>query len=242
MVVEKGVCIFVAYPTWALKKVATANHKGLFMRKLLVLLSSILMLTVGCAQPKRPSISSEAPLEVQISSPQLRRMLQAAVAQTTYTNSYDPAYVEIAYPGGDVPREKGVCTDVVIRAFRAINVDLQQNVHEDMKRNFAAYPPYWGLSRTDPNIDHRRVPNLMKYFERQGKAIAITKRKEDYHPGDVVTWNLGEGQEHIGIVTQFKSVKTGQYLVVHNIGSGAKLEDIVLNWPVIGHYRGIGDP
>jgi uncharacterized protein len=170
----------------------------------------------------------------------MKRLLQAAMEQTKVTHSYDPAYVAIAYPGGDVPRESGVCTDVVIRAFRAVGVDLQQDVHEDMKHNFAAYPQYWGLSGTDTNIDHRRVPNLMKYFERQGKAIAITQRKEDYLPGDVVTWNLGEGQEHIGIVTQLKSARTGQFLMVHNIGAGAKLEDVLLNWPIMGHYRGIG--
>jgi uncharacterized protein len=216
------------------------NYKGLFVGKLL-LLSSLLMMSTGCTQPKTPSFLSTAPIETQVASPKLKQVLQAAMAQTKYTRGYDPAYVAIAYPGGDVPRESGVCTDVVIRAFRAIGVDLQQDVHEDMKRNFAAYPPDWGLSGTDTNIDHRRVPNLMKYFERQGKAIAITNRKEDYLPGDVVTWNLGEGQEHIGIVTQFKSAQTGQFLIVHNIGAGARLEDIVLNWPVIGHYRGVGE-
>jgi uncharacterized protein len=106
-----------------------------------------------------------------------------------------------------------------------------------MKRHFAVYPQYWGLNGTDTNIDHRRVPNLMKYFERQGKEIAISQRKEDYLPGDVVTWNLGEGLEHIGIVTQFKSAQTGQFMIVHNIGAGARLEDILFNWPIIGHYR-----
>jgi uncharacterized protein len=215
------------------------NYKRIFIGKLL-LLSSILTLTAGCAQPELQSLLSATPLETQVSSPQLKRLLEAAVEQTKYTRGYDPAYRAIAYPGGDVPRESGVCTDVVIRAFRAIGVDLQQAVHEDMTRNFAAYPQYWGLSGTDPNIDHRRVPNLMKYFERQGKAIAITKRKEDYLPGDVVTWNLGEGQEHIGLVTQFKSARTGQFLIVHNIGAGTRLEDVLLNWPIIGHYRGIG--
>jgi uncharacterized protein len=212
------------------------NCKRVFIGKLL-LLSSFLMVTAGCAQLAPQSFLGKTTIETQVSSPQMKRLLQAAVEQTKYTRSYDPAYVAIAYPGGDVPRESGVCTDVVIRAFRAVGVDLQQDVHEDMKHNFAAYPQYWGLSGTDTNIDHRRVPNLMKYFERQGKAIAITQRKEDYLPGDVVTWNLGEGQEHIGIVTQFKSPQTGQFMIVHNIGGGARLEDILLNWPVMGHYR-----
>ena len=215
-----------------------ANYKGLLIGKLL-LLSSALMIPAGCMQLKTQSLMTEAPIETQVTSPKLKQLLQAAVAQTKVTRSYDPAYRAIAYPGGDVPRESGVCTDVVIRAFRAVGVDLQQQVHEDMKRNFTAYPQYWGLSSTDTNIDHRRVPNLMKYFERQGQAIAITARKEDYLPGDVVTWNLGENQEHIGLVTQFKSAQTGQFLIVHNIGAGAKLEDILLNWPIIGHYRGI---
>ncbi|WP_404790747.1 DUF1287 domain-containing protein [Altericista sp. CCNU0014] len=216
------------------------NYKGLFIGKLL-LSSSILMGVAGCAQPKIPPFVSATPIETQVASPKLKQVLQAAMEQTKYTRSYDPAYVAIAYPGGDVPRESGVCTDVVIRAFRAIGVDLQQDVHEDMKRNFAAYPQYWGLSGPDPNIDRRRVPNLMKYFERQGKAIAITKRKEDYLPGDVVTWNLGDGQEHIGIVSHYKSAQTGQFSVVHNIGAGTRLEDVLLNWPIIGHYRGIGE-
>jgi uncharacterized protein len=212
------------------------DHTGFPIGKLL-LLSGLLMVIAGCAQPKIQSFLSETPTETQVSSTQLKQLLQAAVAQTKVTHSYNPAYVAIAYPGGDVPQESGVCTDVVIRAFRAVGVDLQQNVHEDMKRNFAAYPQYWGLSSTDTNIDHRRVPNLMKYFERQGKAIAITQRKEDYLAGDVVTWDLGEGQEHIGLVTQFKSAQTGRLLMVHNIGAGTKLEDILLNWPIIGHYR-----
>jgi uncharacterized protein len=162
--------------------VIMGNYKGLFVGKLL-LLSSLLMVAAGCTQPKPPSSLSTTSTEVQVPSPKLKQVLEAAMEQTKYTRSYDPAYVAIAYPGGDVPRESGVCTDVVIRAFRAIGVDLQQEVHEDMKRNFAAYPQDWGLSGTDTNIDHRRVPNLMKYFERQGKAIAISRRKEDYLPG-----------------------------------------------------------
>jgi uncharacterized protein len=216
------------------------TYRRLFIPKLL-LLSSVVVLAAGCTQPKPPLLLSTTFVETQVSSPKLKQVLQAAMEQTKYTRGYNPAYVAIAYPGGDVPRESGVCTDVVIRAFRSIGVDLQQEVHEDMKRNFVAYPRDWGLSGPDTNIDHRRVPNLMKYFERTGMAVAITNRKEDYIPGDVVTWNLGEGQEHIGIVTQFKSAQTGQFLMVHNIGAGARLEDIVLDWPIIGHYRGIDE-
>jgi uncharacterized protein len=212
------------------------NYKRLFVTNLLVL-NTILMIGTGCSrQVTSPQVRPEK-IETQVTSPRLQQFLDAALEQTTYTHSYDPAYVAIAYPGGDVPRETGVCTDVTIRAFRKIGIDLQKEVHEDMKRNFAVYPQYWGLSSTDTNIDHRRVPNLMKYFERQGKAIAISKRKEDYLPGDVVTWNLGEGLEHIGIVTQFKSAQTGQFMIVHNIGAGARHEDVLFSWKIIGHYR-----
>jgi uncharacterized protein len=212
------------------------NYKRLFVTNLLVL-NTILMIGTGCSrQVTSPQVRPEK-IETQVTSPRLQQFLDAALEQTTYTHSYDPAYVAIAYPGGDVPRETGVCTDVTIRAFRKIGIDLQKEVHEDMKRNFAVYPQYWGLSSTDTNIDHRRVPNLMKYFELQGKAIAISKRKEDYLPGDVVTWNLGEGLEHIGIVTQFKSAQTGQFMIVHNIGAGARHEDVLFSWKIIGHYR-----
>jgi uncharacterized protein len=203
----------------------------------LLVLSSLLMINIGCAQQRPLQLERPEKIETQVTSPKLKQFLDAALEQTTYTHSYDPAYVAIAYPGGDVPRETGVCTDVAIRAFRKIGIDLQKEVHEDMKRNFAVYPQYWGLSTTDTNIDHRRVPNLMKYFERQGKAIAISQRKEDYLPGDVVTWNLGEGLEHIGIVTQFKSAQTGQFMIVHNVGAGARHEDGLFQWTIIGHYR-----
>ncbi len=212
------------------------NHKGLCVGTLLIL-SSILIMSAGCSRQLPSQLVRPEKIETQVVSPKLKQFLDAALEQTTYTHSYNPAYVAIAYPGGDVPRETGVCTDVAIRAFRKIGIDLQKEVHEDMNRHFSVYPQYWGLSGTDPNIDHRRVPNLMKYFERKGKAISISQRKEDYLPGDVVTWNLGEGLEHIGIVTQFKSAQTGQFMIVHNIGAGARLEDILFNWPIIGHYR-----
>jgi uncharacterized protein YijF (DUF1287 family) len=150
---------------------------------------------------------------------------------------YDPVYRAIDYPNGDVPADKGVCTDVVIRAYRKFGVDLQKEVHEDMKSNFSVYPKNWGLSHPDPNIDHRRVPNLMTYFERHGTVLKITDNPNDYVPGDIVCWNLGGGITHIGIVTRKKSSDGKRYLIVHNIGAGQVLEDCLFRYTIIGHYR-----
>lgn len=155
---------------------------------------------------------------------------------------YDPAYVRIPYPGGDVPADTGVCTDEVIRSYRAAGVDLQKEVHEDMAQNFSAYPRKWkGLLRQlDANIDHRRVPNLMVFFSHKGETLGITQRSEDYLPGDIVTWDLGGGVPHIGIVVNQKSAPSGRFMIVHNIGQGPKMEDVLFNWRVTGHYRYYG--
>jgi uncharacterized protein YijF (DUF1287 family) len=123
---------------------------------------------------------------------------------------YDPSYVRIKYPMGDVPADRGVCTDVIIRAYRQLGIDLQQLVHEDMVANFDKYPQSWGLSKPDSNIDHRRVPNLMTFFKRHGEVLPITKNPKDYKPGDIVCWNLGAGILHIGIVAQI--VPTEYYI------------------------------
>ena len=159
------------------------------------------------------------------------------MSQIGVTTIYDPAYVRIGYPGGDVPSDRGVCTDVVIRAFRSAGVDLQQAVHEDMRRNFKAYPKRWGLSRPDSNIDHRRVPNLAVYFERQRASVGIGDDPAGYAAGDVVAWDLGGGVPHIGIVTDAVDASTSRRLVVHNIGQGAALEDVLFAWKITGHYR-----
>lgn len=171
------------------------------------------------------------------SSPALKRVVEAADEQPQHTIYYDQAYVQIDYPGGDVPLERGACTDVIIRAFRKGGVDLQKEVHEDMSQNFAAYPTKWGLKKPDPNIDHRRVPNLRRYFERKNKALPVTQQPEDYLPGDIVTWDLGNKTDHIGMVTNLWSEATGNYMVVHNIGGGAKVENVLFAWPITGHYR-----
>jgi uncharacterized protein YijF (DUF1287 family) len=133
--------------------------------------------------------------------------------------------------------QTGVCSDVVIRAFRKVNIDLQKEVHEDMTKSFAQYPNKWGLKRPDTNIDHRRVPNLMTYFKRQGKALAITTNAQDYLPGDIVAWDLGGGITHIGMMTNLLSDTAKTYNVVHNIGAGARIENVLFNWKIIGHYR-----
>lgn len=164
------------------------------------------------------------------------RLVEAARTQVGVTLGYDPAYRRIAYPGGDVPLATGVCTDVVIRALRAQGLDLQQRVHEDMRRHLSAYPRHWGLKRPDPNIDHRRVPNLMTWFDRQGLSLKVGQAAADYQPGDIVTWDLGRGLQHIGIISDRRS-REGTPLVLHNIGQGTREEDILFRWPILGHYR-----
>jgi len=171
----------------------------------------------------------------------LDRLSEAAVERTSHEVRYDPTYFRIDYPGGDVPAEVGVCTDEVIRSYRALGVDLQRLVHEDMKANFALYPRKWGLTKPDTNIDHRRVPNLMVFFERQGAAQPVTAEARDYKPGDVVTWDLGNGLTHIGVVVAVPSGSDeGRLQIVHNIGAGPKMEDVLFAWKITGHYRFAG--
>jgi len=161
----------------------------------------------------------------------------AAKSQIGKTLHYDPAYVRLAYPGGDVPIERGVCSDVVIRAFRQIEIDLQVKVHEDMKRAFDRYPKVWGLSHPDKNIDHRRVLNLTTYFSRAGFSLPLSKDAAQYLPGDIVAWRLDNGLPHIGIVADQMNSKKTAYMVVHNIGAGTRLEDVLFEYKIIGHFR-----
>lgn len=167
----------------------------------------------------------------------IKALLDSAREQSTVTKHYDPRYAKIAYPGGDVPRETGVCSDVIIRAFRAVGIDLQEKVHEDMESHFAVYPRKWNLSRPDTNIDHRRVPNLMTYFSRLGKALPINESARYFQTGDIVAWDLGTGQTHIGIVSDERTLFLQRPLIFHNIGAGVKQEDVLFQWRVIGHYR-----
>jgi uncharacterized protein len=165
------------------------------------------------------------------------KLSDAALELTKHQVEYDPSYFSIAYPLGDVPANKGVCTDVIIRAYRRLGKDLQQEVHEDMKAHFDLYPKNWGLIRTDTNIDHRRVPNLMQFFVRKGTSKSITQNAADYVPGDIVCWNLGGVITHIGIVVSHKSEDGKRNLIVHNIGAGQELADCLFQYKIIGHYR-----
>lgn len=165
------------------------------------------------------------------------RLSLAALELTKQQVTYDPAYFTIPYPNGDIPSNRGVCTDVVIRAYRKLGIDLQREVHEDMKTHFSAYPKLWGLSRTDKNIDHRRVPNLMVFFSRHGTVLSVTQKPEDYKPGDIVCWNLGGAVTHIGIVVNKKSADGKRNLIVHNIGGGQVLADCLFGYAIIGHYQ-----
>jgi uncharacterized protein YijF (DUF1287 family) len=165
-----------------------------------------------------------------------KRLSDAALLLTKESVIYNAAYFKISYPNGDVPPQFGVCTDVIIRAYRKLGIDLQKEVHEDMAANFDKYPKNWGAKRTDKNIDHRRVPNLMKFFERHGQTKPITDNAEDYEAGDIVAWKLANGSTHIGIVTDKKSPDGKRYMIVHNIGFGQVIEDCLFCYKVIGHY------
>jgi uncharacterized protein YijF (DUF1287 family) len=163
----------------------------------------------------------------------------AALEQTRSTVTYDGAYRRIAYPGGDVPASTGVCTDVVVRAYRKVGVDLQVRVHEDMVRSFKAYPQLWGMAGPDSNIDHRRVPNLQTFLRRAGAALPVSPDSESYRAGDLVTWMLPGNLPHIGIVAAERS-PAGVPLIVHNIGRGPEIEDVLFGFPITGHYRYLG--
>jgi uncharacterized protein len=219
-------------------------NRNLLIQLLLVL---TLSLTVSCqgvntiAQKASAILPGEASLEKPLApdTPEtVKKMLEGALEQTKVTKTYDPAYVVLAYPNGDVPAERGVCTDVIIRAMRKAGIDLQKEIHEDMAANFSLYPKKWGLLAADSNIDHRRVPNLQTFFTRKGKSLSVTSSIGDYKPGDFVTWDLdGKGLSHIGIVSNIWSEINKRYYIIHNIGSGAQAEDRIFDWKVTGHYR-----
>lgn len=183
-------------------------------------------------------ISEEQPTITEIPSEPIRKLLESGNEQTKVTLNYTQDYFTIPYPNGDVPKETGACTDVVIRAFRNAGIDLQKEVHEDMRANFGEYPKKWGLTKTDTNIDHRRVPNLQKYFTRKGKSLPVTDDAAKFKPGDVVSWDLnGKGMTHIGLISNLREPNSGRYLIIHNIGSGTKIEDRLFEWTITGHFR-----
>jgi uncharacterized protein YijF (DUF1287 family) len=214
------------------------------MNRLLVFITLLLAAACGQQQIARsnpPLKPPEQQTEVRAlppnSSPDLKLAIDGAIEQVGKTTSYDPSYQKIDYPGGDVPIETGVCSDVIIRAFRKANIDLQKDIHEDMKSNFADYPTKWGLKSTDANIDHRRVPNLQTFFARKGKQVATTGSADTFLPGDIVTWDLGGGVDHVGIVVNVWYKPSQRYLIVHNIGGGTRMEDALFAWTITGHYR-----
>ena len=201
-------------------------------------LQSLFFISVLCCSH---AVSATTPLQQQSRQVFLGRLVNAADERTNTRVRYEPAYVRIPYPGGDVPSDTGVCTDEVIRAYRAVGVDLQKEVHEDMLQNFSSYPRKWKWisAKPDRNIDHRRVPNLMVFFQRKGESLPITSRVEDYAPGDLVTYDLGGNVPHIAIVVDHKGA-SGRYMVEHNIGQGPRIEDVLFNWKITGHYRYYG--
>lgn len=166
-------------------------------------------------------------------------LVKSAIERTSFEIHYDGSYYSIDYPNGDVPQNIGVCTDVIIRSYRKIGSDLQRLVHEDMQTNFIEYPSkrIWGLNKPDKNIDHRRVPNLQLFFKRQGEILSISNNPADYNPGDLVTWMLTGNLPHIGIVTDRISTKSGNPYIVHNIGGGPLMEDMLFKYKITGHYK-----
>jgi uncharacterized protein len=204
----------------------------------------ILILSASCRHGQNTNqkeISLKPQMEVLLEtlppvSEEALKISNAALSLTLDQVVYDPAYFTIKYPNGDVPPDKGVCTDVIIRTYRKLGIDLQKEVHEDMEKNFNVYPKKWGLKKTDTNIDHRRVPNLMTFFSRKGEKKKISQNPEDYTPGDIVTWNLQGNLTHIGVVVNKKSEDGKRYLIVHNIGRGQVLADCLFDFTITGHY------
>jgi uncharacterized protein YijF (DUF1287 family) len=207
--------------------------------RLRVFLLALVLTGLGFARPALTQ--SNASVEARRREFTLR-LVAAAIERTHHVVRYDSAYVRIPYPGGDVPADTGVCTDEIIRSYRSAGVDLQKEVHEDMVQNFDQYPRRWRWlsSGPDPNIDHRRVPNLMVFFARKGESLALSSRAEDYAPGDIVTWDLGGSVPHVGLVVDQKSQQSGRAMIVHNIGQGPRMEDVLFTWKITGHYRYFG--
>jgi uncharacterized protein YijF (DUF1287 family) len=205
------------------------------MKSITVLL--IVILFLGCGQKEKNKIQA---VNTEASATTFEEKLsKAAISIIDPSIDYDPSYISIKYPNGDVPKSKGVCTDVVIRAYRKLDIDLQKEVHEDMKANFSKYPNLqkWGMTKTDTNIDHRRVPNLEIFFERKGMKLVVTENANDYKTGEIVTWMINEKLPHIGIITNKKSADGKRNLIVHNVGYGQVLEDCLFSYKIVGHYK-----
>ncbi len=195
-------------------------------------LIALILCVVTSARPQDQPRSSRAEF--------IQRLVAAALERTNFVVRYDGSYVRLKYPGGDVPAGTGVCTDEIIRIYRKLGIDLQKEVHEDMRSAFSAYPKNWALARPDRNIDHRRVPNLATFFRRKGEALPVSRDADAYAPGDLVTWDLGGGIPHIGMVVDRSSADGGRFLIVHNVGEGPRMEDVLFRWRITGHYRYFG--
>ncbi|WP_427875274.1 DUF1287 domain-containing protein [Flavobacterium sp. MMS24-S5] len=198
--------------------------------------SFILLFFLSCQQKENKSVAVSNYTEPKTFG---EKLSQAAISIIDPSIDYDPSYFKIDYPNGDVPKDKGVCTDVVIRSYRVLNIDLQKEVHEDMIENFSLYPNLqkWGMTKTDTNIDHRRVPNLEVFFERKGTKLPVTQNAKDYKTGELVTWTINDKLPHIGIVTNKKSADGKRNLIVHNVGGGQVLEDCLFKYKIVGHYK-----
>ena len=197
------------------------------MKKLIILTLLVIPVLVSAYRQGEPTDFS-------------KKLIKAATERTKHIVRYDGSYRKISYPNGDVPDNVGVCTDVIIRSYRKLGIDLQKDIHEDMKENFDMYPKLWGLSKPDPNIDHRRVPNLQTLFKRKGILLPVTRNPNDYVAGDIVSWMLPGNLPHIGIVIDLRSGDGTKPLIVHNIGSGPVIEDILFDYQITGHYRYYG--
>lgn len=197
----------------------------------------VFLLLISCKQ--QPTDSSQNINEQEDAKTFEQKLSNAALSIINPTIDYDPAYFSIEYPNGDVPKNKGVCTDVIIRSYRKLGIDLQKEVHEDMIKNFSVYPNLqkWGMTKTDTNIDHRRVPNLEIFFERKGEKLPVTQNPKDYKTGEIVTWLINNKLPHIGIVTRKKSKDGKRNLIVHNVGNGQVLQDCLFEYKIVGHYR-----
>ncbi|MDQ6529520.1 DUF1287 domain-containing protein [Flavobacterium sp. LHD-85] len=196
----------------------------------------ILLFFLSCHQKENKSVAVSNYNEPKTFG---EKLSQAAISIIDPSIDYDPAYFKIDYPNGDVPKDKGVCTDVIIRSYRILNIDLQKEVHEDMIENFSLYPNLkkWGMTKTDTNIDHRRVPNLEVFFERKGTKLPVTQNTKDYKTGELVTWMINDKLPHIGIVTNKKSADGKRNLIVHNVGGGQVLEDCLFDYKIVGHFK-----
>lgn len=210
-----------------------------------ILLLALLINSLSCQEnkEKRKSIVEIKEIKKNITTELIHpktfaeKLSNAAISIIDPEVVYTPSYVRIKYPNGDVPEKTGVCTDVVIRAYRKLDIDLQKEVHEDMKANFSKYPKTWGLKTTDKNIDHRRVPNLETFFTRKGEKLDVSQNSNDYKTGEIVTWMIGDKLPHIGIITHLKSEDGKRPMIVHNVGGGQVLQDCLFSYILVGHFR-----